>query len=64
MEQQLAGREVKVHVVYYDLQPLDHGLVVPGREGGRYASSEEMEDYFMGIARTTGGRFHHFKVSG
>lgn len=64
LEQQLAGREVKVHVVYYNLEPLAHGLVVPGRDGGRYGSSEGVERCLRGIARTTRGRFHHFKISG
>ena len=43
---------------------LSNNLIVPGREGGRYGSSEEVEECLERIARTTGGRFHHFKVSG
>ena len=64
MEQHLAGRDVKIHIIYYDMEHLTNNLVVPGHEGGRYGSSKDVEEYLERIARTTRGRFHHFKVSG
>ena len=64
LEQHLAGRDIKVHVIYYDMEHLTNDLVVPGREGGRYGSSKDVEECLGRIARTTRGRFHHFKVSG
>lgn len=66
VEQILAGRteSLKIHVIYYDMEHLAHNLVVPGHEGGRYGSSEQVEKCLERIARTSGGRFHSFKASG
>ena len=40
------------------------GLVLPGREGGRYGSECEVEECLREIARVGRGRFHHFRISG
>ena len=64
LEQQLAGRDIRVHVVYYDMEHIGHNLVVPGREGGRYGNSKDVGECLENIAMTIRGRFHRFKVSG
>ena len=60
----VSGKRVKVHVVFYDTEPLATGLVIPGKEGGKYGSEEEMVECLRQVVKAGGGRFHHFKVSG
>jgi len=64
VEQQVAGRAVTLHVVFYDTEPLATELVIPGREGGRWGDEGETEECLRQIANAGGGRFHHFKLSG
>lgn len=64
LQQHLAGRGLKVHIIYYDMEHLTNNPVVSGCEGGRCGSSKDVEEYLERVARTTGGRFHHFKISG
>ena len=64
LEQQLTGSRVHLHVVYYNTETSSDGLVIPGRESGRYGSECETEGCFKELAKTGRGRFHHFRVSG
>ena len=63
-EQQVAGRDVTLHTIFYNMEPLTTGLVIPGRDGGRWGDEGEIEESLRQITRTGGGRFHHFKLSG
>ena len=64
VEQHVAGRDVTLHTIFYNMEPLTTGLVIPGRDGGRWGDEEEIEECLRQITRVGGGRFHHFKLSG
>ena len=64
VEQQVAGRDITLHTVFYNMEPLTTGLVIPGRDGGRWGDEGEIEECLRQITRAGGGRFHHFKLSG
>ena len=64
VEQKVAGKDVTLHTIFYDMEPLTTGLVIPGRDGGRWGDEEEIEECLRQITRVGGGRFHHFKLSG
>ena len=59
-----SGRDIKVHVVYYNTEPLTDSTLYSGNEGGRCGGEVELETCLRDLAEAGKGRFHHFRVSG
>lgn len=60
----VAGRDISIHVVYYNTEPLSDPSLYSNNEGGRCRPEGELEECLRDFAKTGKGRFHQFKVSG
>ena len=62
LEQVTAGRDISVHIVYYNTQPLTDSSLYCNNEGGRCGTERELELSLKELAVAGKGRFHHYQV--